>query len=181
MVKALRSWMMFMIRNLRVLIAKSMEIKLRRFYLQVFFCLTTFGQVKQKLLNFGLCWSTSWSNLTGYRALQNQGESGKTATPHTPPPPNFEQHAIQGVLFHNHEAKMVAKLPDDVIHRIKVRLDCGESIAQIRDATKVSKTALYRLRLNFDLFDQPYTPQSIVLGRPRVLLPAQELVIYTVI
>ena len=37
---------------------------------------------------------------------------------------------------------MVAKLPDDVIHRIKVRLDCGESIAQIRDATKVGKTTI---------------------------------------
>jgi len=76
---------------------------------------------------------------------------------------------------------MVAKLPDDVIHRIKVRLDCGESIAQIRDATKVGKTTLYRLRLNFDLFGQPYTPQTVTLGRPRALLPAQELVIYTVI
>ena len=71
---------------------------------------------------------------------------------------------------------MVAKLPDDVIHRIKVRLDCGESIAQIRDATKVGKTTLYRLRLNFDLFGQPYTPQTVTLGRPRALLPAQELV-----
>ena len=76
---------------------------------------------------------------------------------------------------------MVPKLPEDVVHRIKVRLDCGESIAQIYEAVKVSKATLYRLRLNFDLFDQPYTPQSIVLGRPKLLLPAQELVIHTVI
>ena len=75
---------------------------------------------------------------------------------------------------------MGVKLPDDVLHRIKVRLDCGESIKQIRDATKVSRAALFRLRLNFDLFGQPYAPQSVVLGRPRALLPAQELVMYTV-
>ena len=71
---------------------------------------------------------------------------------------------------------MGVKLPDDVLHRIKVRLDCGESIKQIRDATKVSRATLFRLRLNFDLFGQPYTPQTVVLGRPRALLPAQELV-----
>ena len=76
---------------------------------------------------------------------------------------------------------MGRKLPEDVIHRIKVRLDCGESIVQIRDAVKVSRTTLYRLRLNFDLFDQPYTPQTIVLGRPKLLLAAQEQVIHTVI
>ena len=72
---------------------------------------------------------------------------------------------------------MIAKLPDDVLHRIGVRLECGESIAQIHDATKVPKSTLYRLRLNFELFGQPYSPPTVVLGRPRALLPAQELVI----
>jgi hypothetical protein len=76
---------------------------------------------------------------------------------------------------------MVAKLPDDVIHRIKVRLDCGESVAQIHDAVKVSRRSIERMRVNFDLFGQPYTPPSVVLGRPRSLLPAQELVIYDIV
>lgn len=84
-------------------------------------------------------------------------------------------------LFRNHEAKMVAKLPDDVVHRIKVRFECGETIAQIQDAVKVSQPTLYRLRLNFELFGQLYPPPTVVLGRPRALLPAQEQVIYDII
>ena len=76
---------------------------------------------------------------------------------------------------------MVAKLPDDVIHRIKVRFECGEGIAQIHDAVKVPKRTLYRLHLNFELFGQLYPPPTMVLGRPRTLLPAQELVMIAVI
>lgn len=76
---------------------------------------------------------------------------------------------------------MVAKLPDDVVHRIKVRFECEESIAQIHDAMKVSKPTLYRLHLNFELFGQLYPPPTVVLGRPRTLLPAQELVMIAVI
>ena len=75
---------------------------------------------------------------------------------------------------------MPARLPDDVLYRIKIRLDCGESVAQIHDATKVPISTLYRLRLNFDLFGQAYPPPTVVLGRPRLLLPAQELVIYDI-
>ena len=71
---------------------------------------------------------------------------------------------------------MPARLPDDVLYRISVRLECGESVAQIHEAMKVSLSTLYRLRLNFDLFGQAYPPPTIVLGRPKLLLPAQELV-----
>ena len=80
-------------------------------------------------------------------------------------------------LFHNYNAWMPARLPDDVVHRIKVRLDCGESVAQIHKAIKVSRRTIQRMRLNFDLFGQPYTPPSVVLGRPRALLTYQEQVI----
>jgi len=72
---------------------------------------------------------------------------------------------------------MPARLPDDVIHRIQIHLESGESPAEIYKATKVSKRTIERIRLNLDLFGQPYTPSTIVLGRPRALLPAQELVI----
>ncbi len=77
---------------------------------------------------------------------------------------------------------MPARLPDDVLYRIKVRLDCGESVAQIHDATKVPLSTLYRLCLNFqvDLFGQAYPPPTVVLGHKRLLLPAQELVIYDI-
>ena len=72
---------------------------------------------------------------------------------------------------------MIAKLPDDVLHQIGVRLEYGESITQIHDDIKVPKSTLYRLRLNFKLFGQLYPPPTVVLEHPRALLPAQERVI----
>jgi hypothetical protein len=76
---------------------------------------------------------------------------------------------------------MPARLPDDVIFRIQLRLECGESPKAIHEAIKVSLSTIYRVQLNLDLFSQPYTPSTVVLGRPRALLPAQELVVSNVI
>jgi hypothetical protein len=76
---------------------------------------------------------------------------------------------------------MVARLSEDVIFRIRLRLECGESPAMIHKATKVSIRTIQRIQLNLDLFGQPYTPSTIVLGRPKALLPAQELVISNII
>jgi len=67
---------------------------------------------------------------------------------------------------------MPARLPDDVIYRIQLRLERGESPKAIREATKASRSTIYRVQLNLDLFGQPYTPSTIVLGRPKALLPA---------
>jgi hypothetical protein len=67
---------------------------------------------------------------------------------------------------------MPARLPDDVIYRIQLRLECGESPKAIHEATKASRSTIYRVQLNLDLFSQPYTPSTVVLGRPKALLPA---------
>jgi hypothetical protein len=76
---------------------------------------------------------------------------------------------------------MPARLPDDVIYCIQLRLECGESPKAIYEATKASRSTIYRVQLNLDLFGQPYTPSTDVLRRPKVLLPTQELVISNVI
>jgi hypothetical protein len=76
---------------------------------------------------------------------------------------------------------MPARLPDDVIFRIQLRLECGESPKAIHKATKVLLNTIYRMQLNLDLFNQPYTPSTVVLRRPRALLLAQELVVSNVI
>jgi hypothetical protein len=76
---------------------------------------------------------------------------------------------------------MPARLPDDVIYRIQLRLECGESPKAIHEATKASRTTIYRVQLNLNLFGQPYTPSTVVLGRPKALLPAQELVMSSII
>jgi len=55
-------------------------------------------------------------------------------------------------------------------------LECGESPVEIHKATKASISTIQRMHLNLDLFGQPYTPSTVVLGRPKALLPAQELV-----
>ena len=76
-------------------------------------------------------------------------------------------------LLYQYCIPMPAKLPDDVVYRIQVRLKCGESSTAIQRATQVSIRTIQRMRLNLDLFGQPYTPPSVVLGRPRALLPAR--------
>jgi hypothetical protein len=69
---------------------------------------------------------------------------------------------------------MVGRLPDDVVNRIVVRLKNNEEVPAIRKAIKVAKSTIYRIRLNLDLWGTPYPPPTVVLGRPRGLLPYQE-------
>jgi hypothetical protein len=76
---------------------------------------------------------------------------------------------------------MPIRLLDDVIYRIQLCLECGESPKVIHEATKASRSTIYRVQLNLNLFGQPYTPSTVVLGRPKALLPAQELVMSNVI
>jgi hypothetical protein len=71
---------------------------------------------------------------------------------------------------------MPARLPDDVVYRIQLCLEGGESVAEIHKATKASTSTIQRICLNLDLFGQPSTPSTVILRRPRALLPAQELV-----
>ena len=47
---------------------------------------------------------------------------------------------------------MPARLLDDVIYRIQLRLECGESLKAIYKATKVSRSTIYCVQLNLNLF-----------------------------
>ena len=75
---------------------------------------------------------------------------------------------------------MGRRFPDEVVHRIRIRLEAGEEAPAIAKAVGVAKKTIYKLRLNLDIWGEPYAPATIVLGRPRALLPYQELVIYDV-
>jgi hypothetical protein len=46
---------------------------------------------------------------------------------------------------------MGRRLPDEVVHRIRLRIDAGEEVAAIAKAVKVSKKTIYKLRLNLDI------------------------------
>ena len=44
------------------------------------------------------------------------------------------------------------RLPDEVVHRIRLRIDAGEEVAEIAEAVKVSKKTIYKLQLNLDIW-----------------------------
>jgi DNA-binding XRE family transcriptional regulator len=46
---------------------------------------------------------------------------------------------------------MGRRLPDEVVHRIKLRIDAGEKVTAIAKAVKVSRKTIYKLRLNLDI------------------------------
>jgi transposase len=71
---------------------------------------------------------------------------------------------------------MGRRLPIEVINQIKLRLDLDECVPDIAAALRLSKTTVYKLRLNWDLWGQPYAPPSVKLGRPSLLLEYQKQV-----
>ena len=42
----------------------------------------------------------------------------------------------------------------------------------------MAKNTIYKMRLNLDIWGEPYAPPTVVQGRPKALLPYQEMVIY---
>jgi len=76
---------------------------------------------------------------------------------------------------------MGRRLPDKFVHRIRIRIEAGKAVLAITEAVKVAKNTIYKMRLNLNIWGEPYTPFTVVLGRPRALLPYQEMVIYNVI
>ena len=66
---------------------------------------------------------------------------------------------------------MGRRLPDKVIYRIRLRIKANKDIATIAAAVKVAKKTIYKMRLNLDIWGEPYTPSTVVLRRPRALLP----------
>jgi len=46
---------------------------------------------------------------------------------------------------------MGRRLPDEVVHRIRLRVEADKSVAAITEAVKVSKKIIYKLWLNLDI------------------------------
>jgi hypothetical protein len=72
---------------------------------------------------------------------------------------------------------MPRRLPDDVVHRILIRLSALEPVPSIAAAVGVAHETVYRMQRNVELWGIPYPPSTVKLGRPRLLLPYQEEVI----
>ena len=65
---------------------------------------------------------------------------------------------------------MVCHLPIEVANQIKLRLDYNKTITDIAKALKVLRNSVYKLQLNFNLWNQLYVPPSVKLGRLSTLL-----------
>jgi len=71
---------------------------------------------------------------------------------------------------------MGRRLPDEVVYRIRVRIEAGEGVPAIAKAIEVARRTVYKIRVSLDLYGEPYAPTRVVQGRPRLLLAYQELV-----
>ena len=71
---------------------------------------------------------------------------------------------------------MPGRTLDEVVNRILIRLALDEPVPAIANAVGVGKKTIYKIQLNMDLWGVPYPPSTIKLGRPRALLPYQEMV-----
>ncbi|KAJ9657193.1 hypothetical protein H2201_008274 [Coniosporium apollinis] len=69
---------------------------------------------------------------------------------------------------------MGRKVKEDATSTIVSLLEKNTPIVEIGRVTNVSETTIYRMRLNLELFGNPYTPQTVIRGRPKLLTVAQE-------
>jgi len=56
------------------------------------------------------------------------------------------------------------RLPDEVVHRIRLHVKANKSVTAIAEAVKVSKKTIYKLRLNLYIWGKLYTPPIVTLG-----------------
>lgn len=58
---------------------------------------------------------------------------------------------------------MPGRLPNSVVYRIVVRISVGEDPAAIAQVVGVSRASVYRIQLNIDMFNAPYSiPNHLV-------------------
>ena len=57
------------------------------------------------------------------------------------------------------------RLPDEVVYKIKIHIEAGKAVPTITEAVKVGKKTIYKMRLNFNIWGEPYAPPTVVLRR----------------
>jgi len=65
-------------------------------------------------------------------------------------------------------------LPDKVVHRIRIRIKASKAVLAIAEAVKVGKKAIYKMRLNLDIWGEPYAPPTVVLRRRELYYPTKK-------
>jgi len=57
---------------------------------------------------------------------------------------------------------MGRRLLDKVVHRIRIRIEAGKAVLAITEAVKVGKKTIYRMRLNLNIWGEPYALSTVV-------------------
>lgn len=68
---------------------------------------------------------------------------------------------------------MSPRLPEATVQQIKDLLDSEWTNSAIASTLGHSVRTVQRIRMNLDLFNAPYAPRSVAIGRRRVLTDAQ--------
>jgi hypothetical protein len=86
----------------------------------------------------------------------------------------------QVILCHWYSLQTMArgkKVEPHVASLIKIYLDAGRlSCVQIAKELGLSSMTIYRIRLNYDLYNAPYPPSVAKKGRPQAFTPEQQAV-----
>jgi len=79
--------------------------------------------------------------------------SVKIAKPKEPhrTPPKFVCGAVLSILTTTIKANIGRRLPDEVVYRIRLRIEANKNIVAIAKAVKVSKKIIYELWLNLNI------------------------------
>jgi len=57
---------------------------------------------------------------------------------------------------------MGRRLLDEVVHRIRICIKASEVVPAIAEAVKVGKKTIYKIRLNLNIWGEPYAPPTVV-------------------
>jgi len=57
---------------------------------------------------------------------------------------------------------MGRRLPDEVVYRIRIRIKASKAVPAIAEAVKVGKKAIYKMRLNLNIWGEPYASPTVV-------------------
>ena len=66
--------------------------------------------------------------------------------------------------------KIGRRLAPKVVYRIRVRIEAGKEVLAITKTIDVSRPTVYKIRLNLNLYNEPYALASLIQGRLRLLL-----------
>jgi len=57
---------------------------------------------------------------------------------------------------------MGRRLPNKIIYKIKFCIKAGKAVLAITNTLKVAKKTIYKMRLNLNIWGEPYTPFTMV-------------------